>query len=68
MLRDVVHRTMTRKLKLRGSATVMTIRTIVARFRSLASLDLYGCDQVSDVGAQAIGAGCPSLTSLDLTG
>ena len=67
LLRDVVHRTMTRELKLRDTTTVVTIRAIVARFRNLTSLNLSSCRQVGDVGVQAIGAGCPNLTSLDLT-
>ena len=42
------------------------VRTIAARFQNLASLNLYNCHDVSDVGVQSIGAGGLSLTSLTL--
>ena len=43
VLRDIVHGTMTHELQIRNAATVATIRAIIARFRSLASLDLSYC-------------------------
>ena len=67
ILRDVVHNTMVHELNVQNAASDMMIRTIAGRFQNLARLVLNDCRQVSDdVGVQAIGAGCPSLTGLNL--
>ena len=54
VLRDVVHRSMIRELQLPRAVSDVIVQAITARFQNLASLNLSGCLQVSDVGVQAI--------------
>ena len=64
VLREVC-RSMIHEIRLsRGHDAALLAMTI--RFRCLTSINLVNCEGVTDVGLQAIGAGCPSLTSLDL--
>ena len=66
VLREVC-RSMIHEIVLGEGVTDAALLATTIRFQCLMILDLQGCRQVTDVGVQAIGAGCPSLTSLDLT-